>query len=557
MAMTEGLTLTTERVDDMPLWLAQRERMGLQPLWDEPVATHGHWVGLSLGWVSVGWLTPVLCKADPRLNHVKPWTAPRRHTLREGTGQPGHPLDVSDDRLAAVLEALSDEPRWRACEGALNHHVRRVYARPPAGGRRERTTASGHWTVTQDGLFPCGPSTDQRPDLPPVKVMVSALEPLGMPVATDVVPGPRADAPWYVPAITRPRAGLGRCGRLSGGDGQMGALETRAFIQTGGDYSWCPWSETHLPLAVLGDYLAPVWTGAQAVPVIERPHSGGPPERLAAGVARLESVTAAGAGQPPHGLERRGLIRSVQLAQAAARGLRGRRRGPDPRALREAVDAMLARFRVPGLGHVRYQERCWERPRRRNGHRDATVRLAWDGQVTVSLDQEAVDVAVRQLGWRVDVTPQPAEPLALQEAVWAYRREYLVERAMGRLKGRPLSLTPMALARADHAPGVIRLLSSGGRGLTLLECVIRWRLATARTGLAGLYAGTPKRATARPTTERLLARVEGLPLTIIREGRRRRSHRTPLSRMQRRLLARLNVPGDVSMRLCPESHQPP
>jgi hypothetical protein len=40
--MTEGLTLTTERVDDMPLWLAQRERMGLQPLLDEPVATHGH-----------------------------------------------------------------------------------------------------------------------------------------------------------------------------------------------------------------------------------------------------------------------------------------------------------------------------------------------------------------------------------------------------------------------------------------------------------------------------------------------------------------------------------
>ena len=31
--MTEHLTLTTERVDDIPLLLAQLERMGLKPCW--------------------------------------------------------------------------------------------------------------------------------------------------------------------------------------------------------------------------------------------------------------------------------------------------------------------------------------------------------------------------------------------------------------------------------------------------------------------------------------------------------------------------------------------
>ena len=71
------------------------------------------------------------------------------------------------------------------------------------------------------------------------------------------------------------------------------------------------------------------------------------------------------------------------------------------------------------------------------------MRLEWDGQVTVSLDQGAVAAAVRQLGWRVYVTTQPCEQLSLQEAVLAYRNEYLVERAMGRLQGWPLSLTPM------------------------------------------------------------------------------------------------------------------
>jgi transposase len=269
--MTERLTLTTERVDDIPLLLAQMERMGLPPLLDQHFATHGNWVGLSLGWVSVLWLTHILSEADHRLNHVEPWADQRLHTLQACTRQLVHPLDVSDDRLATVLEALSDDTRWSACEGALNHHLLRVYDLQAECVRLDSTTASGHGTVTEDGLFQFGHSKDHRPDLPQVKIMVSALDPLGMPVVTDVVPGQRADDPLYVPALTRVREGLGRHGLLYVGDCKMGALETRAFIQAGGDYYLCPLSETQLPSVVLSDYLAPVRTGAQAVTVIHRP----------------------------------------------------------------------------------------------------------------------------------------------------------------------------------------------------------------------------------------------------------------------------------------------
>jgi transposase len=143
------------------------------------------------------------------------------------------------------------------------------------------------------------------------------------------------------------------------------------------------------------------------------------------------------------------------------------------------------------------------------------------------------------------------------QAVLAYRSPYVVESEIGRLKGHPWSLTPMYLQRDDHATGLIRLLSVALRVLTRLECSVRQRLAAARTTLAGLYAGNPKRATARPTTERLLKGFEGLTLTIIREGRRRRSHLTPLSRVQCRMLTLLNFPVDLSTRLCPDSHKPP
>src|SRR5919109_5166703 len=118
-SMAETLNITTERVDDLPLLLAQLERMGVRPLLDEHFPTHGNWVGLSLGWVTVIWLTHILSEANHRLNHVEPWAEQRLHTLRRCTGQLVHPLDVGDDRLAGVLEALSDNARWGAFEGAL------------------------------------------------------------------------------------------------------------------------------------------------------------------------------------------------------------------------------------------------------------------------------------------------------------------------------------------------------------------------------------------------------------------------------------------------------
>ncbi len=68
--MTEKLTIISERVDDIPLLLAQLERMGVQPLLDEHFPTHGNWVGLSLGWVTVIWLTPILVGSEPS---AEPW----------------------------------------------------------------------------------------------------------------------------------------------------------------------------------------------------------------------------------------------------------------------------------------------------------------------------------------------------------------------------------------------------------------------------------------------------------------------------------------------------
>jgi transposase len=573
--MAETLTIISERVDDIPLLLAQLERMGVQPLLDEHFPTHGNWVGLSLGWVTVIWLTHILSQADHRLNHVEPWSEHRLHTLSGCTGQRIHPLHVSDDRLAAVLAALSEDDRWSTFEGALTRQLLRVYDLEPERVRLDSTTASGYWAVTEDGLFQFGHSKDHRPDLPQVKVMLAALDPLGLPVATDIVPGQRADDPLYVPAITRVRESLARRGLLYVGDCKMGAVETRAFVQAGGDYYLCPLSEIQLPPDVLERYLVPVWTGQQRLTHLTRMAATGKRQPIADGYERLESLTAAVAGEAMTWTERRLVVRSRQLAragevalrarltkaQAALAALNERRRGKkrfaEQLALQEAAETILRQYRVQGLLAVRYTERVQERPLRRYGSRPATVRVERAVRVTAVLDRRAVAAAIDRLGWRVYVTNTPADQLSLSQAVLAYRNEYLIEQDMGRLKGQPLSLTPMYLERDDHATGLIRLLSVGVRVLTLLEFVVRRRLATEQTGLAGLYAGNPKRATARPRAERLLEAFQELTLTIIREGRSRRYHLTPLSRVQERILTLLDFPLEIYTRLCVDSHKPP
>jgi transposase len=509
------------------------------------------------------------------LNQVQSWAEKRLEMLSRCTGQEVRALDFSDDRLADVLSALSRDAAWEGFEAALNGHLLRVYDLNPQQVRLDSTTASGYWRVTPNGLFQFGHSKDHRPDLPQVKVMLSTLDPLGLPLATTVLPGQRADDPLYIPAITQVREGLGRQGLLYIGDCKMGALETRAFTQAGGDYYLCPLSDTQLPPEALEEYLAPLWCGEQELTPIHRERENGERERIAEGYERLELLTAEVDGQTVIWTERRLVLRSLKQAQVAEAALRsrlakaqqaltalnergrGKKRFTEVESLQQAAEALVEQHRVQGLLRLRYEEEVRERPVRRYRGRPASIRREREVRVTAAVDEEALEKAVRRLGWRVYATNTPTERLSLEQAVLAYRGQYVIDRGMGRLKGRPLSLTPMYLQRDDRATGLIRLLGIGLRVLTLLEFVVRRNLAAAGVKLAGLYAGNPKRATAQPTAERLLEAFQEITLTVIQEHSQTRCHLTPLSKVQQRILALLDFSPDIYARLCADSAKPP
>lgn len=115
----------------------------------------------------------------------------------------------------------------------------------------------------------------------------------------------------------------------------------------------------------------------------------------------------------------------------------------------------------------------------------------------------------------------------------------------------------MYVQRDDHATGLIRLLSIALRVLTLLEFVGRRQLSAEGTKLAGLYAGNPRRATARPTAEHLLEAFEDITLTIVQGPQQIVRHMTALSPLQQRILELLGFSSVLYTRLCTISAEPP
>jgi len=573
--MNKGLTVYNERVDDIPLLVAQQVRMGVPELLDTFFPSHGNREGLSPGWLVTLWLCHVLSEADHRLCPVRHWAQQRLETLRHCSGQGVEELDFTDDRLADVLTILSADSAWQEFERALNQNLLRVYELCPQRVRVDSTTASGYWTVSEDGLLQLGHSKDHRPDLPQVKVMVSSLDPLGMPLVTQVVSGERADDPLYVPAIEQVRQGLGRRGLLYIGDSKMGALGTRAFIHAGGDAYLCPLGRKQLPTEVLDSYLQPVWSQEQLLTPVHRLGEDGSPEQIAEGFVWSQELSAEVAGEMVSWVERRLVIRSFWLTETGQRGLhlrlhkaqselatlterkRGRRRFHELATLRQAAEAILGRYEVTGLLSLDYQEITHERAVRAYGQRPAGVQQEKELRLQVSVDEQAVQAVEQALGWRVYATNAPDEMLPLSEAVLAYRSEYVIERGFGRLKNKPLSLTPMYLRTDERVEGLVRLLTIGLRVLTLLEFGVRQRLAQERARLAGLYADSPKHATTRPTAERLLEAFKGITQTTVHLAGQIHRHLTPLSELQIRILALLNFPVETYTNLAAISSQPP
>lgn len=438
------------------------------------------------------------------------------------------------------------------------------------------TTTRPPPSINEEGLFQYGYSKDKRPDLPQLKINMATLDPMGMPLITEVVPGNVADDGLYVGAIQNCQQSLPRGrGILYIGDSKMGAVATRGFIERHHDYYLCPLSLVQLPGKELDTYIEAVSLGLHKLSDVFMTKADGKREKIAEGYSRSRRQQVKVKGRSRYWYERLFVVRSMKMAEAKEKtlrrhivqateeleGLPARRQGKTPlikEALREAAEAIVTSHELSGLLRITYQTTTATRKVRQYKDKPARqvthIRLG----LTVTVDQDALAKAIYHLGWRVYATNAPGTKLDLQEATVAYRHEYIIERAFGRFKGKPLSISPSYLQRDDYATGLVRLLSLGLRVMTLLEFVARRSLQLKPLPvIAGLYAGNPKRATAHPTTEQLLTTFKHISLVVLEEGGRLRRILTPLSDLHREILDLLECSPLIYLDLIDDSENPP
>ncbi len=553
----------TERVDDIPLLLAQMDKMNIAALLNKHFPMHGNWQGLSFGETVVVWLAYILSEGDHRLNSVQGWVAGILMTLIACLKAAGlRELDFSDDRLAIVLYRLGQDAPWEAYETDQIGVLLRVYDLPSKRVRIDSTTIKSYVTVTEDGLFQLGHSKEHRPDLPQLKINQSVLDPLGIPLTTTIVSGECADDPLYVPEIRKVQACLQQHGVLYVGDCKMAALNTRCYVAAHQDYYLCPLPAVQMPKEALQALLEPVWTGEQSLAPVYRPleTETDKPEHIADGFCYTVTLSADDEGNPVKWQEQRLVVHSLKQAASQEKALdarlekakkaianlnlRGRgRKYLDENEMSIKVSDILEHHNVVGLLTIETLQETQTVHKRAYGKRtDETVTTT---TITVhsSRNVTAYENTVRNLGWKVFVCNDLE--LSLTETVLAYRDEYIIERGFNRFRGKTLGITPLFLSSITRIKGLIRLLSIALRVMCLTEFTVRQALQEQDVKLNNIYAGNPKRATAKPTTEMMLRAFSGLNLIMVNVNGADCCCMTQLNAVQARILALLGLPPSL------------
>jgi len=560
------LVIITERVDDVAFLIGQMVKMGLPEVLDRHIPRHWTQRGISWGWTAVIWLAYIVTEGDHRKVSVETYLKGMKHTLSRLTAQVIAPLDFSDDRLSHLLKHLSKPAYWHEIERDLNERSIEIYDLSQDVIRCDATTVSGDHEVTEGGLVQFGHSKDD-PTRPQIKVMMGSLDPLGMPLATDVLSGERADDGLYIPIIERIRTGLKTTGLLFVGDCKMSALETRAYLARHQDFYLSPLPLTGTTAEAMDAWITEGVTQGAAGELerIWRLNDRGQ-EVLAAEGYEFERTCCAPVGAAEWS-ERVLVVRSPMHANQQAAGLdtrlshaetklavltpsrgRGKRQITDEARLLEAIDLVLTEHRVDGLLSVTWEKQVEQKTQyvgrgRGSLSREKRVIQKTRYHIThIARQQDKITDLRQRFGWKAFVTNAGQKRLSLQHAVLCYRNEYRVERIFNRLKSR-VHIAPLFVKLNEQIEGLTYLLTLGVRVLTVTEFVLRRSLEQDQARLPSLHPENKQKMTDKPTAERILKAFSDVSLTIIKNaaGEEILRRLTPLSGVQEDILQRLGL----------------
>jgi len=553
------LTITNEQVNSLPLLLGIITDMGIRDLIDAHMTPHGNWGGASVGTVISLWLSHILHERDHRLVSVRDWAADRAQTINALLDITLRDTDCTDDRLATILSMLGDPSTQAALDAALLQRWVRIYRLPTTTMRLDSTSVSVyHEGDDVDSLLQHGYSKEHRPDLRQFKIMLSTLDPLGLPLCCQPIAGNKGDDGLYLPAYDAAVQALGTSALLVVGDSKMGALPTRGHMVAEGSCYLCAYRPIHATAEIAGWVSAALaqpddWLRLESVD----PRSG--ELQLAAVVSaweRPQSWTSVATSQPTTWTERVLLVRATAY-QAGLRRLR-------EQALARLTTDLLKLAQPPTRGRKRYQQEADLAQvvvkRIAEAKLEGVVQTALqalalaDGSTAWVLAALWVDLAawqamVERLGWQVYVSNTTAEHYDVASLVAVYHQQVIHERGFSRLKTRNLQLRPLYLRDETRIAGLIWLLCLALRVLTLTEYRLRTALQARGEQLTGLNPASRTQTTVQPTTERVIGAFRNLTVTVLTQEGREQRHVSPLNRTQQHILDLLGLPPDLYARL--------
>jgi transposase len=521
--MEEEIKAHAEVVGDIGVLLAMVKQMGLAELLDRHIKRHHLEQGLNWGWVICIWLVYIVSQGDHRKVRVEDWIAEKHDTLELLTGLEIRKSYFTDDRLTIVLHHLSRDECWNAIEEDLGRNLIRIYELPQETIRVDATTVSGYHQGGEGSLWQYGHSKDD-PALRQIKLMMAALDPLGLPMVLAVVSGESADDRLYLPVIEGTLRCLGKRGMLVVMDSKGGALATRASIHQAGQHYLTPLAQVgDVPGQLSGWVKEGLAKAGMLRNVLITKEDG--MQEIARGYEVKRTCTYEGqsweervlvaqsfahAAKERHSLQERLGKAEAEITALTPESGRGKRQIREEADLLSRAQAILKTYRVTGLLTVTYQREDQREEKlvgrgRAGPKRERKIVEHVRYQITgVHRCGQAIAQQNALAGWRAYATDAPPTRLSFEQAVLEYRNEYRVERDFGRFKGDRLVIAPMFVTREDQIVGLPRLLSLGVRLLTLIEHVARRTLQQQQSAIAGLYLDSPRKTTKTPTAERLL-----------------------------------------------------
>ena len=375
--------------------------------------------------------------------------------------------------------------------------------------------------------------------------MLATLDPLGLPLVSQLVSGERADDRLYVPAYTAAVQALGTTAVLVVGDSKMAALATRGHLVAQGSGYLCPYRPPGATAEIAGWIEQALARSAQwqRIQTVDEQTGDVTVHAEIDAWTRAQSWTDPATTRRHTWTERVAVVRSTAY-QAGQRVLR-------ERALARLTDQLTALWQPPARGRKRYTTRfdleqtvaAWIARAGLTAVVQAPVvaEALPDGTTRWTVERIVVDLAawqalVERLGWQVYVsntTPVQYDAAAL---VATYHQQPVLERGISRLKTRNLQIRPVYLRDERRIAGLLWLLTLALRVLTLTEYRLRTALAERQEAVAGLNPASRTQTTQRPTTERVIAAFANLTVTTVWRDGACEHYLTPLNATQRQLL---------------------